>query len=580
MSNNISTSNNKFFVLSEESSVEEIQNALRADLTAGRVGGFVPVGDETGVVTGVITDSDLRKMTNKLNKDSLVARDIMNRDFIYARSGASPLEIAKSILSDLNRREITNNFPITYIPVLFENNVLKSIAHISEVLPILENLNREIIIIGQGFVGLTFSMALVNSGIKIYAIEKSTETYNKIVAGIPSVYEPQLSEILERNLHKNYRITNKDLSEFKRKPMFCKRIYVIAVGTPHEDTKTDLSQIKSAVKILSKNIEFGDLIILRSTVPVGTTRNLVSKAIFTETGLQAGIDYHLAYAPERTVEGNAIFETRKLPQLISGLTPECTKAAINFFSEFVGSVVPCESLEACELAKLISNAYRDVVFGFANEVAQIASGHNIDVNKLISDANTGYSRNAIPQPSPGVGGPCLTKDTYMIEGLKEPSVMLSARSLNRGMEEYSADLIKRTAEIYGNKILVIGLAFKGKPTTNDLRNSPSVEIVKKLVKAGFEVQVIDAVASNLEIVRNGITPYESEKEPRFNPRLIAVLNDNDLNPDIFRNFIKNLDDHIDRSLFDPWCMINDSDLPISFTLRFNLSKHFLFPRHK
>ena len=202
MSNNLSTSNNKFFVLSEESSIEEIQNALRADLMSGRVGGFVPVGDKTGVVTGVITDSDLRKMTNKLNNDPVVARDIMNRDFIYASSSASPLEIAKSILSDLNRREITNNFPITYIPVLFENKALKSIAHISEVLPILENLNREIIIIGQGFVGLTFSMALVNSGIKIYAIEKSAETYNKIIAGTPSVYEPQLSEILERNLNK------------------------------------------------------------------------------------------------------------------------------------------------------------------------------------------------------------------------------------------------------------------------------------------------------------------------------------------------------------------------------------------
>lgn len=573
-----SSQGRRHFVLSHLSNFNEVKVSLRANSEAGRVGGFVPIVNELGKVIGTITDGDLRKI--EFEKDvslNVQAKDIMNQDFIFAEEDKSPFEIADSVIKQLQKRKIANSFPITYIPVLRKNRTLKNLLHISEILPNLEELNRQIIIIGQGFVGLTFAMALVESGKTVWAVEKDIDTFNRIQSGKPNVFEPQLVDILEKNIGRNYQITSGKIEEFIRGPLFCRRIYIIAVGTPHKDSKTDLTQITEAVGIIAPNLEYGDLIVLRSTVPVGTTRSMIGDKIKALNGMQAGIDFHLAYAPERTVEGNAIAETRKLPQLVAGLTSECSRMAMSFFSGFVGSIVPCESLESCELAKLISNSYRDVIFGFANEIASVARNHKIDVNRLIADSNMGYTRNSIPQPSPGVGGPCLTKDTYMIENVTKHSVMMNARKLNEAMPNYVVDLIKNKAEFFGKDILIIGLAFKGYPATNDLRNSPAIEIANLLKSSGFNVRGIDAVAKKIDIENLGIKSYDS-KELDFQPTIIGILNNHELNISILKSLIPFLNHKIDKAIFDPWAIINDSDLAETFVLKFNLSKDYILKK--
>ena len=567
--------NRRSFVLSEEADLKLIRHSLRADIDEGRVGGFVPIINSAGKVVGTITDGDLRKVNFETSTTAdVMAKDIMNTDFIFCGEDLSPTDIARAITNQLQKRKIANSFPVSYIPILKKDGTLLSLLHISEVLPSLEEINKQIIVIGQGFVGLTFAMALVESGKTVWAVEKNLDTFKNIKELTPSVFEPQLNDILKKNLNEKYQITAGGIQDFLRSPLFCRRVYVIAVGTPHKGSSTDLSQISEAVDMIIPNLMYGDLVILRSTVPVGTTRNLIGLKIKAKNGMQAGIDYHLAYAPERTVEGNAIAETRKLPQLVAGWTSECTRMAMHFFSGIVGSLVACESLESCELAKLISNAYRDVIFGFANEIASIARVHSIDVNRLISDANTGYNRNAIPQPSPGVGGPCLTKDTYMIQSDASNSVMISARKLNEHMPKYVTELIKSKVEIFGKDILVIGLAFKGFPATNDLRNSPAIEICKHLQDSGLRIRGIDAVASFKEIEIQGIQRYSID-EKDFNPRIISVLNNHEDNVNILKSIVINLEKTANRCIFDPWSILNASDLDESITLKFNLSNEYV-----
>ena len=557
------------FTLNEGANLAEVREALIADAEIGRLGGFIPVVNDAGCVLGTITDSDLRKQVSVMGNEDSTAGKICNREFIHAKSDLSPSGIAESVLTQLKRRRIANSFPITYLPLIKEDKTISKIIHISDILPAIEDLNRQVIVLGQGFVGLTLSMALVDSGMKVFALEKNTETITAIQMLKPQVFEPQLTEILTSNLGLNYSISESELPD--RAPIFCRRAYIIAVGTPHKADQTDLSQIEDAVIKISKSLEYGDLVLLRSTVPVGTTKKLVGEAIFKRCGLIPGIDFNLAYTPERTVEGNAIAETRRLPQLIAGYTEECAQAAMKFFSGFVSTVVLMESLEACELAKLSSNAYRDVIFGFANEIAISASRFGIDVNRMISDANVGYARNAIPQPSPGVGGPCLTKDSYMITGNPESSVILSARAVNELMPELVANQLKSLLSDQSDEILIVGLCFKGTPPTNDLRNSPAIEIHNKLKEFGFQLAGADSSASHKSLLENGIKPLNSYETGSFNPKLIAILNNHASNLEMVREILKFLPENVDRILYDPWNLATEFDFPGIFSKTFRLA---------
>lgn len=547
-------------VIAEDNNWSSFQEKLHANSVTGAIGGFLVVINLNSEVVGTITDGDVRKYARKSSKsmNDVVAKDIMNRDFIHVSVGMTPSEMGYQVISQLQKRDVKNEFPITYIPVLKEDKTLSAIIHISNLLGILDELTRQIVVFGQGFVGLTMAMAMVKSGLTIHAFERNPESHQAIMNLKPKVNEPQLDELLSKYRNVRYFLHEKGLEDLARFPLMGRRTYIIAVGTPKLGFSVDLSQIENAVEEISTFLRFGDLVIIRSTVPIGTTRKL-SEKFRDSSGLQAGFDFHIAYAPERTVEGDAIAEVTKLPQLVAGLTEECSKLAANFFSGWISNVIRMESLEACEMAKLMSNAYRDTTFAFSNEMALIASKHNLDINKIILNANAGYLRNTIPMPSPGVGGPCLTKDSYMLTTTSDLSMVLESRKINESMINFSIlrilDLIKK----HGDCVLVIGLAFKGFPATNDLRNSTAVEIATGIREISKEVKVIDAVANETEIVNEGFNIYEVG---RFNPNVICILNNHRENKQILRSILskKRYDSQVSFGIFDPWNMIDESDL--------------------
>ncbi len=346
-----------------------------------------------------------------------------------------------------------------------------------------------VVVLGLGYVGLTLGTVFAEEGARVIGVDINETVIDMLSNGIPHFYEPGLEEKL---------LACTDRLEFRTSipEGVSSATYVISVGsniTPQG--KPDYSHIESASQHIGKVLKQGDLVILRSTVPIGTTRDRVVPILEQLSGLKVGDSFSVAFAPERTIEGKALEELRTLPQMIGGYSPACRQKAEQFFSRISQHIVLLDTLEEAELAKLISNAYRDLSFAFANSIALIASEHNINISTVISAANDGYKRNNIPLPSPGVGGYCLSKDPQLLAyGAKAHTqagdLFRAGRVVNDLMPSHVADIVDAMHRKSGNAdkphIVVAGLAFKGRPATSDVRSSPSHDVIELLQSRGYE----------------------------------------------------------------------------------------------
>ena len=239
-----------------------------------------------------------------------------------------------------------------------------------------------------------------------------------------------------------------------------------------------------------------DLVILRSTVPIGTSRKIAKPILEKNSNLKVGKNLYLAYCPERTAEGQAIYELKNLPQIVGGFCQRSTELASRFFNEYTHTIIDVEDLESSEMCKLLDNTYRDTIFAYSNQMATLSEKIGLNLPSLVEKVNIGYKRNKIPKPSPGVGGPCLSKDPYILNynfqksGIKA-EVSLSARKINENMiknmfskiEKY----LKNTKKNKKNtKIFILGMAFKGDPQTSDIRGSSSIDLLKILKKNNYK----------------------------------------------------------------------------------------------
>ena len=265
-----------------------------------------------------------------------------------------------------------------------------------------------VVVLGLGYVGLTLGTVFAEEGAHVIGVDINETVIDMLSNGIPHFYEPGLEEKL-------FACTERLEFRTTIPPLIAPATYVISVGSNiSKHGEPDYSHIERASEHISKALKQGDMVILRSTVPIGTTRNRVIPILEKHSHLKAGNDFFVAFAPERTIEGKALEELRTLPQMIGGYSLACRQKAEQFFSKISQHIVLLDTLEEAELAKLISNAYRDLSFAFANSIALIASEHNINISTVINAANDGYKRNNIPLPSPGVGGYCLSKDPQLL----------------------------------------------------------------------------------------------------------------------------------------------------------------------
>jgi UDP-N-acetyl-D-mannosaminuronic acid dehydrogenase len=362
----------------------------------------------------------------------------------------------------------------------------------------------EVAVIGLGYVGMTLAVAFADAGVRVLGHDSSVAVASALARGETPVKEPGVEEGLGRTLGDSLRIETELPDELPPTVIVC-------VGTPvHRlNANPDLAQLEAAIAAIVPRVGPQTLVILRSTVPVGTSRRLVLEAL-----RQRHADPQLAFCPERTIQGRALEELHQLPQIVGASSPEAAAAASELFGRLTRRVIDVSSLEAAEAVKLVCNAHTDLIYGFGNEVALMAEALGLDAEELISSANLDYPRPDISRPG-FVGGGCLTKDPYLLAHSSEqrdyrPSMVLAARHLNEEMPIRAARRVLDTLAANGvaaaeSKVLVSGIAYKGNPETDDVRGAASQTVaemlreeVGTLVGHDFAVPAAQIAAMGLE----------------------------------------------------------------------------------
>lgn len=481
-----------------------------------RFHGMSIVLDSEGVILGVLNNGDvLRLVARNADFDRPIA-DFMVRDPVTVQEHATRQEMIREVRRQLRERGSQKD----YIKHLLVTDHRKRLTHLIDYVELLTRdaaRTARVAVFGLGFVGLTLATALADVGHQVTGLDTDEGLISALRNGNVHVHEPRLSEMIRIGLETGALRFSSTASSLDHD------LYIIAVGTPvgtDGSASPDLRYIRSAAEMIGKSLKVRDTVVVRSTVPVGTTRQVVLPVLERFSELRAGIDFALAFCPERTVEGKAMAELRELPQIVGGLTPGCRQWAATFWSSLAQSVVPVASLEAAELIKLINNTYRDISFAFSNAVAELSESYNLNAFQLVAAANEGYPRNRIASPSPGVGGYCLTKDPYLFAAANPEGAHAEFAKLGRSINQRAALHPVRAVQAYfrqqerdlaGRRAMVVGMAFKGWPATNDLRGSTSVTVAMELKRLGMAVHVWDAVVDPASLAAHGLqwTEYES-----------------------------------------------------------------------
>lgn len=499
---------------SPETSVFEILEKQNEAVKTGIPAGIALIVDKEYKLIGTISDGDLRRAVLKFKTYDLTAEQVMTTNPIYFPDSFSYKQILERLPIELKNRNRGSKKYLSKIILVDNNEVPTQILEYHQLWEQKVASHRHIVTLGMGYVGFTLSMVLADRGFRTTGVDVDAEKINLLKSGNSYIHEKGLDELFKRQLNKNF-IPSTEIPDDGD-------VYIISVGTPVGQIGNDkmptpnLNALISVATSIGKKLNSGNLVVLRSTVPVGTTREFVLPILEKESGLKGGRDFHLSFAPERTAEGKAVKELRELPQIIGGINEESLEATAALFRDLTPTIVRVKSLEQAELSKLLNNCFRDLVFSFANQVAQVASAFNIDVVETIKAANQGYPRNPIPLPSPGVGGACLTKDPYIFASVCDKisitdTLFEQSRSINESMHPFIANRIIETLQSLGkdpaqSNILVCGLAFKGEPETGDIRHSSSVEIANLIKPKVNRVYGHDPVCDVDDIIDHGLVP--------------------------------------------------------------------------
>lgn len=505
-------SNVKKICVSRNSTIREVMEALTGPALQGLPAGIAIVVDSEMKLEGIVTDGDIRRALVKGTGMDVEISTIMISDPITVPKGASNQRMMEIMLDKVRKTNRLRDRKVDHIIVVDDNKIIDDVISFYDLFRNLDFKHRTICIVGLGFVGLTLAVSLVDVGYEVVGFDLNEKLVNDIKAGKPHFYEKGLESLLRYHLNKGtLRIVNDLTNEITD-------TYIIAVGTPVDENKQpDMAHIDNAVRIVGKKLKPRDCVFLRSTVPVGTTRNFVTPILEETSGLKSSDDFMVAFTPERTVEGKALHELKTLPQIVGGINASSTDAAANFFANLTDTIVRVPSTEEAEMVKLINNSFRDLSFAFSNELSVICDKLNIDAHRLISAANQGYSRNPIPLPSPGVGGICLKKDPYIYAsaakqaGLKS-CLPLAGRIINESIPGYIAG---KMAAFLGKekdkKVFIVGFAFKGSPETSDVRGSVTLDLISEIKDYGWQLTGYDPLVPAHEIASHGVTPLSLEQ---------------------------------------------------------------------
>jgi len=379
----------------------------------------------------------------------------------------------------------------------------------------IRNRGLHLAVLGSGYVGLPTAALFAGTGFHVLAVDIKTEVVENINRGVSPINEPGLNELLSSNVQVGrLRATLNSTEALNHADAV-----LISVQTPiDKNKKPNLSFLLQALEEVGKNIRKGMLIVITSTVPPGTMLEKVKPKLESLSCLNADNEFYLAYVPERIAPGRALKEFVENPRLIGGIGPNSTKVAAELYKTVCKKVIETDAATA-EIAKLAENTFRDVNIAFSNELALICEQHGIDVKKVIELANT-HPRVNIHTPGPGVGGPCLPKDPYLLihkTKLREHNIIKKARQINDYMPKHIVEITLQALKNVGknikdSNITILGTAYKA--NVDDSRLSPSKPIIQKLLGLGAKVVAYDPYCSE---------PFNAEKAES----LVEAIEDSD-----------------------------------------------------
>lgn len=353
-----------------------------------------------------------------------------------------------------------------------------------------------ICVFGLGQVGLPSAVVFAYKGYSVIGVDIDGFKVNSVNQCVSYIKEPKLEILLKKVVSEGRLRAVVNADNFLRE---CNMV-IVDVPTPVKAGVIDLSHVINVLKTTARNLCREMLIVIESTVPVGTTGNLAKKILEEGSNLRAEEDFYLAHVPERISPGKAIEELLNTPRVVGGLDLRSTKKALEMYSKVNPNLIPTDATTA-EFVKLIENTFRDINIAYANFLALISQSIGVDVYEAIKLANT-HPRVSIHLPGAGVGGPCLTKDPYMLLSILKDfwgsELIKIARKINEYMPQHFVELVKyalseNNIDIRRAKVAVFGAAYKG--GVEDVRESPSKYVVRGLLDMKLDVLVYDPYTS-------------------------------------------------------------------------------------
>lgn len=512
-----------------DSSIDFTIRRMAEKQGTGKVYGIAVVVDDDDKVLGIVTDGDIRRAYAKDIDFGLPVSEIMVEDPIVLPRDEAPRNILARVTSQIaTKSRLTTNM-VGHVIVVDEKGRLDDVIDVVDLLAKSGSMSDNVAVYGLGFIGLPLAVSLANVGHRVHGVDINEVVRRSISDGRLSFHEPGLEDML------GLVVENGMLTVHERIRESTCNIHIVAVGTPVDaDGVIDESGVLNAAEHIGQVLKPGDLVQLRSTVPVGCTRERFIKRLEDQGGLVAGEDFYVAFTPERTVEGEALRELRSLPQIVGGYTNRCLEKAAMFWSTLTNTIVRVESLEGAEMVKLANNTFRDLSFAFANELAVMCNRYNIDAFELIEAANEGYPRDRIPTPSPGVGGYCLTKDPLIYDTSIRTdgdgrTLGYYSRVANNRAADYPRQIVEEWSRLQARpleslSVLCIGLAFKGYPETNDLRSSTAMMLAEWAADRTGSARVWDAVVDDEKLEERGLVATEDIQVSLAQSDVILILN--------------------------------------------------------
>ena len=343
-------------------------------------------------------------------------------------------------------------------------------------------MNIQISVIGQGYVGLPIAMAACEAGYQVIGIDTNLKKIEQLKSGISGL------EDVSNQLVSKYSQSGKYQPTTEFKGIRNSKVVLICVPTPLDaENLPDLSYVKSAINEISKYLGKDTLVILESTVGPGTTRDFIIPILEKGSGMPRQ-DFHVASSPERIDPLNQNWNVFNTPKIIAGLTEESKQLAMDFYSKFVKTLVPVDSLEIAETAKLLENSFRLVNISFINEMSQFCQKLGIDIKSVIDAASTKPYGFMPFYPSLGVGGHCIPVDPIYLAN-KAQQIGATARfievatSINLEMPTYFTNIAEKMMGSLNNKrVLIIGVSYK--PDVSDVRQTPVSGLIDVLRNRG------------------------------------------------------------------------------------------------